>query len=182
MTKNSFEYDVSLVPLEIKNDNRENFREALCNIPCLLYKVEETEWGEYITINKPGGKRSFGRLSRNDFMVFIFYPKTKKLWLISHDEIKKDLKMKSSIDKENTELIIKGLYRVCSGEEPESVITDMKLADIKESGEIIGLHVETLLKVYKWIWGQEDCNYSNPSAKGRWLSMEEIVKEFNVQI
>lgn len=29
---------------------------------------------------------------------------------------------------------------------------------------------EILLKAYKWIWGQEDCNY--PSGKGRAMSWE----------
>ena len=160
MVNKPFEYDVSLIPLDIKNSHREKFRDTLCNIPYLLYKVEETRNGDIIAINKPGGKRSFGRLARNDFMVFIYYPETKKLWLISHKEIKDDLDLKYSIDKKNTELIIQGLYRVCTGEEPDNVITDMNLTDIKEANETIGLHIETLLKVYKWIWGQEDCNYS----------------------
>lgn len=43
-------------------------------------------------------------------------------------------------------------------------------------GDIIGLEAETILKVYKWIWGQEDCNY--PNGEGRWLSMNNILEYF----
>jgi len=31
-----------------------------------------------------------------------------------------------------------------------------------------------LLKVYKWIWGQEDVNY--PNGEGRWLSMNALIE------
>ena len=34
---------------------------------------------------------------------------------------------------------------------------------------------EVLLKAYKWIWGQEDCNY--PEGKGRTMSWEGWRKE-----
>ena len=63
-------------------------------IPYLLYEVEVLSTGEKIVINKPGGKRSFGRLSRNDFMVFIYSPDNEGLWLISHNEILEDLRLK----------------------------------------------------------------------------------------
>jgi len=33
---------------------------------------------------------------------------------------------------------------------------------------------DVLLKAYKWIWGQEDCNY--PEGKGREMSMSDIRK------
>jgi len=35
-----------------------------------------------------------------------------------------------------------------------------------------GEHPEVLLKAYKWIWGQEDCNY--PEGEGRERSMKGI--------
>ena len=178
MANKPFEYEVSLIDLSIENSKQDDFRDALSKIPYLLYKVEESSSGDIIAINKPGGKRSFGKLCRNDIMVFIYHPSTKKLWLISHAEILDDLKLKNSVDEINTKQIIRGLYRVCSGEEPDYIIKDMKLNDIRINDELIGLHVETLFKVYKWIWGQEDCNY--PKGKGRWLSMESILDEFNV--
>ena len=69
---NIFSYDVNLVSLNIANQEQDAFREELYRIPYLLYEVEELSTGEKIAINKPGGKRNFGRLSRDDFMVFIY--------------------------------------------------------------------------------------------------------------
>ena len=56
---------------------------------------------------------------------------------------------------------------------PDNVINERNLININ------GLEIEKLLKVYKWIWGQEDCNY--PNAEGRWLSMNAILSEFNLK-
>lgn len=140
MAKNLFNHNVQLIPLNIKNAEQNTFRMELMNVPYLLYEVETLSTGEKIVINKPGGKRSWGRLSRNDFMVFIYSPDNEGLWLISHPEILEDLKLKYQADKKET---------------------------------------EKLLKVYKWIWGQEDCNY--PTAEGRWLSMNAILAEFNLK-
>ena len=63
MSKNEFKYNVNLVPLRIENQKQNAFRDELNNIPYLLYKVENLANGEIIAINKPGGKRNFGRLS-----------------------------------------------------------------------------------------------------------------------
>ena len=90
MSKNIFNHNVQLIPLNIKNKERDAFRLELLEIPYLLYEVEVLSTGEKIVINKPGGKRSWGRLSRNDFMVFIYSPDNEGLWLISHDEILED--------------------------------------------------------------------------------------------
>ncbi|MCC8047875.1 MAG: glutamyl-tRNA amidotransferase, partial [Oscillospiraceae bacterium] len=81
---NRIKYNVNLVPLDIKNKEQDAFRDELNNIPYLLYEVETLATGEMIAINKPGGKRNFGRLSKNDFMVFIYNPEKQSLWLISH--------------------------------------------------------------------------------------------------
>ena len=54
--------------------------------------------------------------------------------------------------------------KVYNGEEPEDVLKTIKLVNP------IGESPEVLLKVYKWIWGQEDCNY--PRGKGRAMSWE----------
>lgn len=173
MAKNLFNHNVQLVPLNIKNAEQNTFRMELMNVPYLLYEVETLSTGEKIVINKPGGKRSWGRLSRNDFMVFIYSPDNEGLWLISHPEILKDLKLKYQADKKETENIIYGLLDVCNGLEPDNVIINRKLKNIN------GIETEKLLKVYKWIWGQEDCNY--PTAEGRWLSMNAILAEFNLK-
>lgn len=172
MVDKKYKYGVKLVPLQIENKEQDAFRDELYNIPYLLYEVEKISTGEIIAINKPGGKRNFGRLARNDFMVFIFNPREQSLWLISHKEISDDIKKKYSYAKKEAIELIKGLYCVCCGEEPGDIINRLKLSDT------IGIKVETLLKVYKWIWGQEDCNY--PTKDGRWYSMNEILKEFEI--
>lgn len=169
-----FKYDVKLVDLNIENQEQSVFRDKLYNIPYLLYKVENLATGEIIAINKPGGKRNFGRLSRDDFMVFIYNPKEQSLWLISHKEISDDIVKKYEFDRKSAILLISGLYRVCCGAEPDDVIKDLKIENS------VGIPVETILKVYKWIWGQEDCNY--PNKKGRWLSMNELLARFGLGI
>ncbi len=173
MAKNLFNHNVHLVRLNINNSEQNVFRGQLLDVPYLLYEVEQISTGEKIVINKPGGKRSFGRLAKNDFMVFIYSPVEDGLWLISHDEILDDLKLKYNTNKDATINIIYGLEDVCKGEEPDSVIKKRALVNLN------GIEVEILLKVYKWIWGQEDCNY--PKGEGRWLSMKAILKEFGIQ-
>lgn len=172
MSKNLFNYPVKLVKLDISNDERHAFMEKLLSLPYLLYEVETMKNGNKIVINKPGGKRSFGRLSRNDFMVFIYYTSTGDLWLISHNEISEDIRAKYEYNSEMTVELLKGLFYVCNGAEPDLIIEKLGLKDT------VGIDVETLLKVYKWIWGQEDCNY--PNQKGRWLSMDGLLEEYEI--
>lgn len=59
MSKNIFNHNVQLIPLNIKNKERDAFRLELLEIPYLLYEVEVLSTGEKIVINKPGGKRSW---------------------------------------------------------------------------------------------------------------------------
>jgi hypothetical protein len=173
MATKKFKYNVNSVPLKITNAEQTKFCAELMKIPYLLYEVENTECGEKILINKPGGKRDkWGRLQRNDFMVFSYNPSNEELQLLSHDEILEDLKRKNQINPLETKKIIYGLFNVCNGEEPDIVISKRNLIDID------GIPTEKLLKVYKWIWGQEDCNY--PKAEGRWRSMNAILREFNL--
>jgi hypothetical protein len=68
--------------------------------------------------------------------------------------------------------IIDALERVYDGEEPDKIIKDSKL--LNPCGEC----PKVLLKAYKWIWGQEDCNY--PMGKGRSMSWEGWKKMKNV--
>lgn len=174
MSNKIFRYNVNLVPLRIENQEQNAFRDELNNIPYLLYEVESLATGEIIAINKPGGKRNFGRLSRDDFMVFIFNPDEQSLWLISHGEISDDIADKYNYDNRHALKLIEGLYRVCCGDEPDDVLRRLRLQDT------VGIPVETILKVYKWIWGQEDCNY--PTKEGRWLSMNALLDRFNVSV
>ena len=91
MYNKMFNYKVNLVPIDIPNQPQDEFRENLLHVPYLLYEVERLSNGDVIAINKPGGKRNYGRLSRDDFMVFICNPTEDTLWLISHDEISDDI-------------------------------------------------------------------------------------------
>lgn len=172
MANKIFQYDVNLVPLTIENKEQATFRAELNDIPYLLYEVEQITTGEKIAINKPGGKRNFGRLSRDDFMVFIYTPMDKSLWLISHNEIKDDLAEKEQHDRVEMMKLMRGLHLVCQGLEPDAVIAELGIVPT------VGIAPEIIMKAYKWIWGQEDCNY--PTKQGRWLSMNALIERFGL--
>ena len=166
-----FNYPVKLFPLKIPNAPKEIIGNELNDIPYLLYEVENLKDGSKIVINKPGGKRSFGRLSKNDFMVFVYHPDNNELWLISHDEIYEDIQIKLTSNLGFGVKVIDALKQVCNGEEPDDVLKDYNFEDVSDTDD---LSVELLLKVYKWIWGQEDVNY--PNGEGRWLSMNALIE------
>lgn len=170
MANKPFRYDAQLVVLNVPNSEQDSFRKKLLEIPYLLYEVETLSNGDKIVINKPGGKRNFGRLCRDDFMVFIYHLSDNTLWLISHSELYDDIIRKKDKNFDEALEIVHGLYLTCCGKEPDDVINTLELKNTT------GLSVETILKVYKWIWGQEDCNY--PTKKGRWLSMDNILEAF----
>jgi len=170
MAKNSFKYKVNLTPLKIDNTNAPVFRDKLKAIPYLLYEVEHLCTGKKIVINKPGGKRNFGRLSRDDIAVYIYDPTEESLWLISHREILDELISLHEVEPDSIAKVVAALFYVCNGEDPDVAIEKFCPPDCKE------LTCETILKVYKWIWGQEDCNY--PTGEGRWLSMNGILNQF----
>lgn len=174
MADRQFKYNVNLIQLRVNNDEQAAFRDKLNAIPYLLYEVEQLSDGKKIVINKPGGKRNFGKLSKNDFAVFIYNHSESSLWLITHDEIRLDLIDKDKNNPDQTFSILNSLYRVCLGEEPDEVLAKF------EYNNDCGLTLETILKVYKWIWGQEDCNY--PKGEGRWLSMKGLIAEFGFTI
>lgn len=166
--RNIYKHEIELQPLKIKNRPREEFRALFEKVKYRGYEVEQINDGRKIVITKPGGKFVFGHVRREDFMVWIYNPNDLSLWLISHKDIYSDLEKKGRIDSIETVKIIDALERVFNGEEPEDVLKSLKL------NNPIGESPETLLKAYKWIWGQEDCNY--PTGKGREISMEGIKK------
>jgi len=171
--KNIYNHTITLFPLKIKNTSREEFREKLEQIEYRGYEVEELSDGRKIIITKPGGKFIFGTVKREDFMVWIYNKDDDTLWLISHKNIFEDLEEKSKIDKEETIKIIEALERVYNGEDPDDILPGNILKNP------CGESPELLLKAYKWIWGQEDCNY--PNGEGRDMSMK-IIKEFKKTI
>lgn len=165
---NIYTHEINLSSLMIKNQPREEFRKALENIKYKGYEVESISDGRKIVITKPGGKFSFGTIKRDDFMVWIYSPDDDSLWLISHKNIFDDLESKAECDPKETLRIIEALNLVFNGEEPDGVLKRMVFKN--PCGEL----PEVLLKAYKWIWGQEDCNYPPPKYKGREMSMVAI--------
>jgi hypothetical protein len=167
--KNIYTHEIDLKDLRIKNSSKEEFREALEEISYRGFEVESLNDGRKIVITKPGGKFTFGSIKRDDFMVWIFNPADKTLWLISHKNIYEDLEEKGQTDPVATIVIINTLEKVYNGEDPDDVLKDSNLQNPK--GEL----PELLLKAYKWIWGQEDVNY--PDGKGRAMSWEGWTKK-----
>lgn len=167
--KNVYSHEIDLTPLQIKNQGRGNFCKDLEKIKYRGYEVERIRDGRKIVITKPGGKFVFGAIKRNDFMVWIYEPKENSLWLISHKNILEDLQEKAEISPRDTIQIIDALERVFNGEDPDDILKHVKLKNpCKEDPEV-------LMKAYKWIWGQEDCNYP-PPLKGRDMSMKAILE------
>lgn len=167
---NIYKHSIDLSRLNIENQPREEFREALEKIKYKGYEVEDISDGRKIIVTKPGGKFSFGTIKRDDFMVWVYKQEEDSLWLISHKNIFDDLEDKAVCDPKETLRIIEALTKVYNGEEPDDILQEMKLKN--PCGEI----PEVLMKAYKWIWGQEDCNYPPPKYKGREMSMVEINK------
>lgn len=167
MVKNRYCHSIDLMKITIKNSSREEFAKRLLELPYRGYEVEDISDGRKIVITKPGGKMSFGKISKEDFLVFIYNPETQELWQISHNQIYEDLQNKAIEDITRTKLLIDVFENVLNGVDPDDIIDT-----IKQFRFSTGESPEALLKAYKWIWGQEDVNY--PTGKGRMMSWEAI--------
>jgi hypothetical protein len=165
--KNYYKHSIDLKTLEIRNDTRKNFINKLEEIEYRGYEVEQLADGRKIVITKPGGKSVYGRPKKEDFLVFIFQPYENGLWQITHKQILDDLYIKSKEDKNETLKLISLLERTLNGEEPNDFIDEINALKFHE-----GESPETLIKAYKWIWGQEDVNY--PNGEGRYMSWKGI--------
>lgn len=167
--KNIYTHEIDLMPLKIKNQARDSFRTTLEKIKYRGYEVEEIKDGRKIVITKPGGKFAYGTVKRDDFMVWIYDPKDSSLWLISHKNIFDDLEEKAKISAHDTIQIIDALEKVFHGEDPDEILQKTQLNNpCNEKPEV-------LMKAYKWIWGQEDCNYP-PPLQGRDMSIKAILE------
>lgn len=164
MRKNLYRHEIELVNLKVINKPRGEFSKLLENIKYRGYKVEDISDGRIIVITKPGGKFTYGKIKRKDFIVWIYNPSDLSLWLITHKNVRDDLEEKGKIAPKETIEILDAFERVYNREEPEAVLATMNL------GNPCGETPELLIKAYKWIWGQEDCNY--PDGKGRAMSWE----------
>jgi len=166
--KNIYTHEIELAKLKIRNRPRDEFRGYLEAVKYRGYEVENISDGRKIVITKPGGKFTFGVIKREDFMVWGYNPQDTSLWLISHKNIYEDLEEKGKLNPRETTKIIEALEKVFNGKESDEVLKTVSLSN--PCGEA----PEVLLKAYKWIWGQEDCNY--PTGEGREMSMKAIRK------
>ncbi len=168
--KNIYTHSIDLKKLHIKNRPRNEFAKRIEKIQYRGYEVEKLRDGRRIVIAKPGGKRSYGNIKRDDFFVFIFTPPD-QLWQITHKQIHEDLKEKSKSNPIHTIKILKALEQVYNGRE-----LDEKIFVKLDSRAYTGERAEALIKAYKWIWGQEDVNYPPPKFQGRAMSWSGIRK------
>jgi len=152
--------------LRIKNSPPTEFREKIFQLPQLAYEVETLEDGRKIMITKPGGK------SADDIMVWVYEGAKGVHWRPSHRQIYSDLEEKITFDKVKGLAVLEALERVYRGEDPEDILTENR----QLGKSLPGLPVDLILKSYKWIWAQEDCNYPPPRFKGRKMSMDELIK------
>jgi hypothetical protein len=105
-------------------------------------------------------------------MVWVYEGPKGTHWRPSHKQIYRDLKQKIKTDKKKGLAVLEALERVYRGEDPEDILNENpQLGD-----NLPGLPADLILKAYKWIWGQEDCNYPPPRFKGRKMSMDELIK------
>ena len=164
-------YPANVTLLTIENAERVSFRRALVAIPKGNYEVEQLSDGRTVCIVKPGGKVQEGYA--HDFEVLLCDSAKTQGWRISHTAIYNDVKKKLAANRLNGEQVIKALWEVHDGKEPKEVLA----ARANLSADLPGHPAEALLKVYKWVWGQEDCNFPDwPKEKGRTLSMDSIEK------
>jgi hypothetical protein len=163
MAKNIYQHSIDLKKIRIKNSCKEEFTKNLIELPYRGYEVETLSNGNKIVITKPGGKSVYGIPRKEDFLVFVYNPKENTLWQISHKQILNDIKIKAEENKLETIKLINLMERTLKGEEPNDFINE-----ISNLNFTIGETAETLIKAYKWIWGQEDVNY--PNGEGRFMS------------
>lgn len=145
-------------------------RDAVNKLPFIGYHVETLADRRKICITNPGGKQFFGVVQPNDFMVWIYDEAQSDRWRITHGEIYEDIEAKLAADSATASALVETLREVCNGAEPSGLINRGALASFSQ---LPGFPAELILKTYKWIWVQEDCNY--PSGEGRWMSMNAIL-------
>ena len=141
--------------LKIENSSPTIFREKLVAITGgnsknnqKRYTVEKLQDGTVLEIRKPGFKGD------NDFQVWV--DDGSKEWMPAFEEILKDFSHKISIDKVKFETFYYDfICKVFKGKDPDDLSLDVKTD---------GLSYEYILKVLKWWFGEEDCNY--PMSKG----------------
>ena len=171
--KNLYRHSIDLKKISIDNTDRNAFSQQLINLPYRGYEVEELPDNRKIVITKPGGKTVYGKPKKEDFLVFIYNPSDDSLWQISHSQILDDITNKVQENKEEAKKFLSLMERTYNGEEPADFIDNIRALHF-----VSGESPEALIKVYKWIWGQEDINY--PNGEGRmmsWKAYQEIIAD-----
>jgi hypothetical protein len=157
---------VKFEKIRIRNAPPDEFRQKVLQLPQLAYQVETLKDGRKILVTKPGGK------SPDDIMVWVYEGPQGVHWRPSHNLIYKDMEKKIKFNKSEGLAILDALERVYQGEDPEDI-----LAENPQLGQNLpGLPADLILKAYKWIWVQEDCNYPPPKYQGRKMSMDKMRK------
>jgi len=155
---------IHLQKIRIRNTFPSEFKKRVLEVPLKAYEVENLSDGRRICITKPGGK------SVDDLMVWVLETEGKAHWRPSHGLIHQDLAEKLNKDLAKGKEVIEALQRVFIGDDPDDIIA----ANPQLGTGLPGLPVDLILKAYKWIWVQEDCNYPPPKYQGRAMSMESI--------
>lgn len=151
--RNIYRHSIDLKPLRIKNTGPSEFGKRLGEVPYRGYEVESITDGRRIGIVKPGGKRAWGKMRKEDFSVFIYDPSDQSLWQITLKQIYEDLKEKAKADKGATAEILKAFERVYYGADPDDILKSVVL------GNPTGENPEALLKANNWTWGQDEVLY-----------------------
>ena len=141
-------------------------------LPVLAYCVDRLSDGKEICITRPGEKLVYGQPSeRHDFMVWTYDRAQSRCLFVTHPGTKRDIRLKLASNRELGVALIDAIRRVSKGEEPTAAMEYMP-----RLGPVVGESPELLLKNYKWIFGEEDCNYPSSigSNQGRSMFMNEL--------
>ncbi|HMK18414.1 MAG TPA: hypothetical protein VK492_09445 [Chitinophagaceae bacterium] len=163
-----FKHTVQLIQLPIQNKPKAQFVQEVKDVPYLLYEVEQLSDGKKIVINKPGGKRNFGKIAQGDLLVMLYDPNNDEITLYRHIDLYNDIRSKLDDDSDLGIALVDALEEVGNGTDPNDIL-NRKAFQPQE-----GLSVELLLKIYKWIWVQEDINY--PNGEGRLRSLNPLLE------
>ena len=136
--------------LKIENCSPTIFREKLVAITGgnsknnqKKYTVEKLQDGTVLEIRKPGFKGD------DDFQVWVDDGSNE--WMPAFEETLEDFSHKMTIDRAKFETFYYDfICKVFKGEEPDDLSLDVKTD---------GFSYEYILKVLKWWFGEEDCNY-----------------------
>lgn len=148
----------------MRNAPPEEFRNQVLQLPQLAYDMEDLMDGRKVVVTKPGGK------SVDNIMVWIYEGPERAHWRPSHGLILNDLEQKLTYGREKGLAVVEALEKVFQGRDPEDILEE----NPHLGNDLPGLPVDLILKAYKWIWVQEDCNYPPPRFQGRQMSMQGI--------